>query len=217
MSGIPLEQQESFTIEGPQLQVLGEVESKLPAPARKRPFAAFVLCIAVFLSVFGIGGARLKARQKNVASQFSVTNQYNQGIANDLSAQADSAANLIRQAQSLLGEEDPLVKDAEQALALYNAGTATADDAYRVNQALYGAVDGLYNALRKQAGGEASERVEELYAEFVSRQAVIDREGALYNEQARSYNETAQSFPANVIGALWGAERVPLFSANPSA
>ena len=35
-----LEQQETFTIHGPQLEVLGRVESKLPPPARKRPVAA---------------------------------------------------------------------------------------------------------------------------------------------------------------------------------
>ena len=29
-----LEQQENFTIHGPQLEILGEVETKLPAPAK---------------------------------------------------------------------------------------------------------------------------------------------------------------------------------------
>ena len=34
-----LEQQETFTIHGPQLEILGEVETKLPAPAKKRGVA----------------------------------------------------------------------------------------------------------------------------------------------------------------------------------
>ena len=42
-----LEQQESFTIHGPQLEILGEVETKLPAPAKKRPVAAGVLALCV--------------------------------------------------------------------------------------------------------------------------------------------------------------------------
>ena len=42
-----LEQQESFTIHGPQLEILGEVETKLPAPAKKRPVAAGVLAYEV--------------------------------------------------------------------------------------------------------------------------------------------------------------------------
>ena len=38
-----LEQQETFTIHGPQLEILGEVETKLPAPAKKRGVASLVL------------------------------------------------------------------------------------------------------------------------------------------------------------------------------
>ena len=38
-----LEQQENFTIHGPQLEILGEVETKLPAPAKKRGTASIVL------------------------------------------------------------------------------------------------------------------------------------------------------------------------------
>ena len=55
-----LEQQETFTIHGPQLEVLGEVESKLPAPAKKRSTASVVLVALALVSVFGIGGAKLK-------------------------------------------------------------------------------------------------------------------------------------------------------------
>ena len=50
-----LEQQETFTIHGPQLEVLGEVESKLPAPAKKRSTASVVLVALALVSVFGIG------------------------------------------------------------------------------------------------------------------------------------------------------------------
>ena len=51
-----LEQQETFEIKSPQLEVFGQVESKLPAPAKKRPFAAGFLAVMVLVSVFGIGG-----------------------------------------------------------------------------------------------------------------------------------------------------------------
>ena len=55
-----LEQQENFTIHGPQLEILGEVETKLPAPAKKRGTASIVLAALALLSVLGIGGAKLK-------------------------------------------------------------------------------------------------------------------------------------------------------------
>lgn len=48
-----LEQQETFRIEGPQLEVFGQVESKLPAPAKKRPAAALALVLLAAVSVFG--------------------------------------------------------------------------------------------------------------------------------------------------------------------
>ena len=48
-----LEQQETFTIHGPQLEVLGRVESKLPPPARKRPVAALALAVLALASVLG--------------------------------------------------------------------------------------------------------------------------------------------------------------------
>ena len=38
-----LQEQETFTISGPQLAVLGAAESRLPAPARKKPAAALFL------------------------------------------------------------------------------------------------------------------------------------------------------------------------------
>ena len=38
-----LEQQESFEIKGPQLEVFGEAETRLPAAAKKRPAALAVL------------------------------------------------------------------------------------------------------------------------------------------------------------------------------
>ena len=61
-----LEQQENFTIHGPQLEILGEVETKLPAPAKKRGTASIVLVALALVSVLGIGGAKLKGNGGNL-------------------------------------------------------------------------------------------------------------------------------------------------------
>ena len=66
-----LQQQETFTIQGPQLQVLGELETKLPTPARRKPTAALVLAALALVSVFGIGGARLKGRYDRVLTAYT--------------------------------------------------------------------------------------------------------------------------------------------------
>ena len=60
-----LEQQETFEIKSPQLEVFGQVESKLPAPAKKRPFAAGFLAVMVLVSVFGIGGCWARKQWKS--------------------------------------------------------------------------------------------------------------------------------------------------------
>lgn len=213
MSATQLDQQESFVIQGPQLEVLGKAESKLPAPARKRPLANIVLGAAILVSVFGIGGAQLKGRQSAVLAQYNATNEYNQGIQNDLAAQTIAAANLVRQAQKVLGENDDAVAAVQTVVDRLQQPPADPADAHAANQALYGAVDVLYQTARAQASGETLDRIEELFAEFTSRQATINHAAGAYNEAARDYNAMAGSFPANLVGALWGAGSVPEFSA----
>ena len=81
-----LEQQETFTIHGPQLEVLGEVESKLPAPAKKRSMASVVLVAlilfylpaqtiqmtAILTMTDSIEYGQLKTGQRNEAVTLSV-------------------------------------------------------------------------------------------------------------------------------------------------
>ncbi len=205
--------QETFEAKAPQREALGTLESRLPAPARRRPFANIVLALAVVLSVFGIGGARLKGAQGAALAQFTAADEYGHGIPGDLSTQADAAASLIRQTENVLGESDAAVTEARQALDAFNAApTGTPGAAYDANVRLYSAVEMLYNAAKPEADGTALKNIEGLHAAFVSAQTTIDRAGARYNEAAKAYNKTAAAFPANVIGALWGAGEAPLFA-----
>ena len=104
-----LEQQETFEIKSPQLEVFGQVESKLPAPAKKRPFAAGFLAVMVLVSVFGIGGVQLKSRYRNVAEIYtSEVDKHGNSIQGDFTTLTDTAANLMRACQKVLGEADSL-------------------------------------------------------------------------------------------------------------
>ena len=95
-----LEQQETFEIKSPQLEVFGQVESKLPAPAKKRPFAAGFLAVMVLVSVFGIGGVQLKSRYRNVAEIYtSEVDKHGNSIQGDFTTLTDTAANLMRACQ----------------------------------------------------------------------------------------------------------------------
>ena len=97
-----LEQQETFTIHGPQLEVLGEVETKLPAPAKKRGTASVVLVALALVSVFGVGGAKLKGVYTNTAEGYTAQDKYGHSIQGDFDTQADAAAKAGKKSASFV-------------------------------------------------------------------------------------------------------------------
>ena len=191
-----LEQQETFEIKSPQLEVFGQVESKLPAPAKKRPFAAGFLAVMVLVSVFGIGGVQLKSRYRNVAEIYtSEVDKHGNSIQGDFTTLTDTAANLMRACQKVLGEA-------------YSNCTTVADQ-------LDNAVDAMYTAAKAKATDDALDQINSLDASYVSTQSILQREIAQnYTTAAQSYNTMASGFPANVIGTLWGAGQVELYAAQ---
>lgn len=206
-----LEQQESFTISGPQLEVFGQVESKLPAPAKKRGTASIFLVVVALLSVVGIGGAKLKGQYHKVEAAYSQQDSHGNSMQNDLAEAADYAASLIRQCETVLPADRLTLTDAQQALDDWNALTsATPAAQYTANLRLYNAVDALHADVSRTAGSTSA--IEDLYDSFVSVQSIVDREGAAYNATADAYNQTVSGFPANVIGAVWGAGQAERFA-----
>ena len=209
-----LEQQESFEIKGPQLEVFGEVETKLPAPAKKRPTALAVLVAAALVSVLGIGGAQLKGQWRETSEIY--TNQideYGNGIQQDFSGQADTAASLIRIAGAVVGEQDADLQAAQTALENWNkaADRQNANEQYTLNQQLYTAIDTLYTAAADEADSKAKGQLTDLYDSFVSSQMILDRETAAYNQQADAYLKLTRGFPGGVQAALWGVGDIPTF------
>lgn len=209
-----LEQQESFEIKGPQLEVFGEVETKLPAPAKKRPTALAVLAAAALVSVLGIGGAQLKGQWRETSEIY--TNQideYGNGIQQDFSGQADAAASLIRIAGVVVGEQDADLQAAQTALENWNkaADRKNANEQYTLNRQLYTAIDTLYTAAADEADSKAKGQLTDLYDSFVSSQMILDRETAAYNQQADAYLKLTRGFPGGVQAALWGVGDIPTF------
>lgn len=211
-----LEQNETFTITGPQLEVLGELEGRLPAPARRRPAAAGFFAVMVLLSVFGIGGARLKARRSEVMSLYlSGATAHGNSIQNDFSTQLDNAANLLRACRKVLGESDGTCAAVADLIARWDDTDTAPAAQYEVIHALDSAVDVMYNAAKAQANGDALEQIEGLDANYVSTQSILQREIAQsYTPAAQEYNALAASFPASLIGAVRGAGPVELYAAQ---
>lgn len=210
-----LEQQETFVIHGPQLEVFGEVESRLPPPARKRPVAALALVVLALVSVFGIGGARLKGVRSSTARIYSAQqDEYGHSIQGDFASQTDAAASLIRVAGKVLGEQDADVQAAQAALDSWNAEADAARPAvqYQLNTALSGAVDLVYTAASDVADSKAKGQLDDLHDSFTSAQATIERAAADYNTKAEDYNATVSAFPANVLAGLWNAGPLQTFA-----
>ena len=113
-----LEQQETFTIHGPQLEILGEVETKLPAPAKKRGVASLVLVALALVSVLGIGGARLKETQTAAIAAYTEMCTTNSGRT-DTGRLAQAAAQVVAEAGTILGEDHAAVQQAQKAVNEY--------------------------------------------------------------------------------------------------
>lgn len=207
-----LEQQESFTLQGPQLEVLGEVETKLPPPLKKRSTAGIFLAVMVALSVFGIGGAKLRGQYNKASAAYTAADAHNNSIPSDLGMGADAAANVITMSGNVLGTDAPDVQAAQAALDAWNATTTDHPaDQYGAYTALVSKVDALYQVVSGE-GSSKADAITTQYDEVLSRQDIVARAAAeSYNPTAEEYNKKARSFPANVIGMLWGAGKVELY------
>lgn len=210
-----LEQQETFEIKGPQLEVFGEVETKLPAPAKKRSTATAVLVAVALVSVFGTGGAKLKGAYTDTAEIYTAQqDKYGHSIQGDFDTQADAAANLIKQAGYLDGVPAGTLQDAKDALEAWNDTPASPAAQYRANKTLYSAVDALYNAANGKGDADAQRNVTAQYDTFTAAQSTIERAAASYNLSVEEYEKSVAQFPANVISTVWGTGTLERFAAQ---
>ena len=169
-----LEQQETFEIKSPQLEVFGQVESKLPAPAKKRPFAAGFLAVMVQVSVFGIGGVQLKSRYRNVAEIYtSEVDKHGNSIQGDFTTLTDTAANLMRACQKVLGEADSNCTTVADLLAQWQDTAIAPAAQYAVIHQLDNAVDAMYTAAKAKATDDALDQINSLDASYVSTQSIL--------------------------------------------
>lgn len=206
----------------PVQQKLSKLENALPAFLKNQGAAAAVLAVVMCLSVFGVSGARLHKQYTRVRDSFS------QGVAEDvksgsqytmaamLAKRVSEANNTILAAQEFDGVSPNMVSQAQTALtAMQTAISEKADPAalYDADIALEAAIkllhaevqDTVPEAEKNQTGSEQS-----AYSQFYS--AGNTMKHLHYNENAQSFNEQINWFPANVIGALWGCGTVQPFA-----
>lgn len=191
---------------------LARLEEKLPAVLKQRAVAGGLCVVMLLASVFGIGGARLTAYRAETSMQYVMAaDRYGTCIVDELDAATAAAVTITDLCAQQLGEEDAGVQAARAAIAQRRerpAGTGPAYD-YQANLALQSAVSYLYNSVRHEMDGTAGQALQGQWSDFTASQDRIGRSG--YNAAVEEYNRTAGSFPANLIGALWGAGELERF------
>jgi hypothetical protein len=207
----------------PRQQKLAALEAKLPA-ALTRQAVALALSIVVMLAAFaGFGGAKVRSKYNTARQWFTVgvsaDNGYN--LSEELTARANTAANVITTAGNTLGADNAEVQTAQAALddfsacqaltslSYYNGSSMHA--LYQANETLGKAIDQLYAKLQEQAADPMKMgAVQGQYGQFNSAGTII---GTLkYNEAVYNYQNEVGGFPANVLGGLAGVKEVEPFA-----
>lgn len=202
-----MELQETYRVTGPQLEILGRAEEALPAPARKRPVAAGALAAVALGATLLLGGLKLKSQYNTVVQVYQNENDgYSIGYLVDQSQ--NYAANMIRVASEVLGEDDSALTGAREALdALEQAQTPSEE--YQAENQLVSRLKELYEVAAPLLEESRYDSFRGQYQEALS---AWEQTGHMtYNDQAAAYNEMAAAFPANLIGGLWGVQEVELY------
>ena len=217
----------------PLQQKLAGLEAKLPA-ALTRQAVALALSIVVMLAAFaGFGSAKVRSKYNTARQWFTVgvsaDNGYN--LSEELTARANTAANVITTAGNTLGADNAEVQTAQAALddfsacldAVQSGGKSQALTSlsyyngssmhalYQANETLGKAIDQLYAKLQEQAADPMKMgAVQGQYGQFNSAGTII---GTLkYNEAVYNYQNEVGGFPANVLGGLAGVKEVEPFA-----
>ena len=133
---------------GPQLEVLGEVETKLPQPVQRRA-TAWVLTAAVALAaVFGLGGMKLQSAHRAAVKEFTTgAHEEYEGfsLSGDLNERLEAGATLAKIGKQQLGETNAFVNEAFAQVDALKEALASGSPAacYRANTALGKAADRL--------------------------------------------------------------------------
>lgn len=182
-----------------------KLEQLLPAGLRRRATAASLTAIMALASVFGIGGAKLKGYESSVAKRFSV-GEYS--IAADLNGRLDAAANLISHAQRVDGVSEQALTQAQNAIRGVQKASGPAATA-RADKLLAAALNDLYDEASGLAGQIEWDLMAGQLSEFDSKGVVIHNND--YNFSAEQFNQDSGSFPANLIGLLWGVDEAEYY------
>lgn len=162
---------------------------------------ALILCaVCALVSIFGIGGFKLKAKYDEVTDYFLEGEDERHNMEAYLDRCAEYADDLANAAKKYLiyDEEIDAVLEFSDEL---NVDEGPGGDRYYNFYSLTNAVEELYTQL-EIAGSYEEPDVMLAYGDYQSACDLIKRDG--YYELADAYNRTASGFPAGMIASMWG-------------
>lgn len=162
---------------------------------------ALVLCVVcALISIFGIGGMKLKGKYNDVTEYFveGEDERHNmEAYLDRCSEYADDLANAAKKYLIYDEEIDAVLEFSDE----LNADKGPSGDRYYNFHALTNAVEELYTQL-EIAGSYEEPDVMLAYGDYQSACDLIKRDG--YFEMAASYNDMVSGFPAGMIASMWG-------------
>ena len=177
--------------------------------SENRILAGAVCILCAGISVFGLGGWKLKGQYDKAVDLF--TQGDGDGSRYCMEAYLDRASEyameLSEESRQYLSDQEQAAKVEEAAMEL-SAENGPVAGRYEIYRSLTRSVERLYSDL--QAEGKQDEAAITLaYGDYLSVSDLIKRDA--YPEKAAAYNKIASAFPANLISGLWGADQLDTF------
>lgn len=185
---------------------LSKMEQTLPASWKKNGIPQLVFVLFLALSIFAVGGGKLRAYHNRTANAFT-NGQYS--ITADMQQRISAGANVITVAKKIPGVDEGLIQAAQQAVDAAE-DLSSPSQAYRNNQQMETSIEALYDSALQLANADQKDALSEQHSEFMSRGTIL--RNSSYNELAKTFNEQCSAFPANLMGALWGVQQVEYFA-----
>lgn len=175
-----------------------------------RRIASAVLLACVLLSVFALGGWKLRAKESALNDLFVLGSETALATRHSMDAYLDravDAANVLAQEAKGYAVDESLVGDVLQSAGALGKANGM-NGRYEPYSNLTGAVENLYSTLQAAGAGDAV-HVKAAYGDFTSAQSLLKYDA--YHAEANSYNKVVGAFPARVIGALWGVNEAETY------
>jgi len=162
---------------------------------------ALVVCIVcAVVSVFGIGGLKLKGQYNDVTDMFVNGSDAQHNMEYYLDRGAGYAADLAYESMQYL-DDDTVAYEVLELSEELMADKGPGGERYETYAALCRGVDKLFSELQSAGHGEEV-AIELAYYDFQSVRDLIKRDD--YYAAADEYNDTVAGFPAGLIAGIWG-------------